>query len=258
MKNSSAPLSADDSRAIIRLLGEICAHPGANVAKNRHLMEGLCRIINADRWSCALAAQMDSAKPAVHICLHHGGFSEETYAAFILAYTDPNMGGAHALFSLESRENRCHLTRFGEQKAHRNGQKQRDDSSLWESAEIKGILTFVRALDHRIFSSIGIYRRPSVGEFTSREKQIAHILLSKVPILHVEKTSKECLVTFSTLTHRQRTITALLIQGYVRNRIASYLGISPHTLSDHIKSIFQRFGVHSKAGLIVRFQGGAC
>ncbi len=256
MKNSADSLSATDARAIVRLLGEVCAHPGDHVARKRHLMNGISRLIDADRWAWGLAAQMDPSKPSVHISLLHGGFTEETYAAFTQAYNHPEMSGVHALFATELAEKRCHLTRLRQQMDPEENYKKTGAYPFWQSADINGIIMSLRPLDSTTFSIMGIYRRLSAGLFTPRENRIAHILLSEVPVLHTEGWPDDHGITLPALSNRQRTTMALLVQGYTRSKIAAHLGLSLHTVNDYVKAVFQHFQVHSQAELISRFRKG--
>jgi DNA-binding CsgD family transcriptional regulator len=54
------------------------------------------------------------------------------------------------------------------------------------------------------------------------------------------------------LTEREREVTRLLVSGLPTTEIVSALGISPHTLRDHVKAIFAKFGVGSRPELTAR------
>jgi len=55
-----------------------------------------------------------------------------------------------------------------------------------------------------------------------------------------------------TLTTAQRRVFDLLIGGILEKHIAKELGLSQHTVHNHIRSIYRVFGVHSRAELLVR------
>lgn len=249
-------LPSEDARNIIGLLGEVCAHPGDHIARKRLLMNGICSLIHADRWAWGLAAQMDPDKPSVHLSLLHGGFTEETYAAFTLAYNHPEMTPIHAPFAAELAERRCHLTRLRQQMDPHDAYKKTEAYPYWQRADINGVIMSLRPLDQTTFSIIGIYRRLSADVFTERENRIAHILLSEIPVLHTEGWPDDHGITLPSLSNRQRTVMALLVQGYSRPKIAEFLGLSLHTVNDYVKAVFRHFSVHSQAGLIARFRRG--
>jgi DNA-binding CsgD family transcriptional regulator len=55
------------------------------------------------------------------------------------------------------------------------------------------------------------------------------------------------------LTKREREILELLIQGLSYKEIASKCFISPETMNSHIKNIYQKLNVHSRAQINARF-----
>jgi len=52
------------------------------------------------------------------------------------------------------------------------------------------------------------------------------------------------------LTDREKTITALVCQGLPTRQIASRLHLTTDTVQDHLKSVFDRTGVHSRGELV--------
>jgi len=56
----------------------------------------------------------------------------------------------------------------------------------------------------------------------------------------------------STLTAREREVLDLLAQGMTNKEIALQLVITPHTVKRHLKAIFEKMDVHTRAGATAR------
>lgn len=58
------------------------------------------------------------------------------------------------------------------------------------------------------------------------------------------------------LTQREREIASLIIDGHSTAEIAEQLFLSPHTIKDHLKAIFDKVGVRSRRGLAASLSAG--
>jgi DNA-binding CsgD family transcriptional regulator len=57
------------------------------------------------------------------------------------------------------------------------------------------------------------------------------------------------------LTRRERQLVALLRRGLATKQVSDTLGISSHTVQDHLKAIFEKTGVRSRRELISHLVG---
>jgi DNA-binding CsgD family transcriptional regulator len=77
--------------------------------------------------------------------------------------------------------------------------------------------------------------------------QIAVIIEAATPI----EVAEVMMLAYG-LTERERTVTKLICQGHSTAQIATQLWITPNTVQDHLKSIFDKTGVRSRREVMAR------
>lgn len=76
--------------------------------------------------------------------------------------------------------------------------------------------------------------------------EIAQILINRVNTIGQKKKS----IISDKLTVRENEVIEQLVNGFTYKEIANVLGISVSTVNDHLKNIYNKLGVNSKAELI--------
>lgn len=251
-------LTDEEVRRIVRLLGKVAVLDGDCAAKKRTLMKGLCEIVEADGWLWTITRLDLSRDAPMSLGILHGGLTDEQVAGWIQMNHDPaHPPPEHRPLGKEVRRGR-HFTRSRDQLV---------DDAIWYNHPAVIQHRLKRGIDHSmhsiypldesgLFSGIGLYRFRGRPPFSSRQRRIAHIVLSEVDWLHGAELPKEGGRSVSNLTPRQRVVLVLILEGRERDEIARMLHISRHTVHDHTKAIYRHFRVSSQVQLIRRFKTG--
>jgi DNA-binding CsgD family transcriptional regulator len=104
----------------------------------------------------------------------------------------------------------------------------------------------VHAVDGRW---VMIEAAPLEGE---REGEIAVTLRSATPT-----ETFRLLCRAYALSRRERDVVALIVAGLDTRAVATQLFISPHTVQDHLKSVFEKVGIHSRRELLATLGASA-
>lgn len=131
--------------------------------------------------------------------------------------------------------------------------------------EIKILMLTVFEEDEKIFAAIKagangylLKKDPpqkildAIKELSEGKASMNGLIAKKVmEYFHKKKTATN--VEDFNLTKREHEILELLIQGLSYKEIASKCFISPETMNSHIKNIYQKLNVHSRAQINARF-----
>lgn len=245
---------------MIRLVGDVAACRGDVAEKRRVLMDGLIKLVEAERWFWTLSskAELKPGKRPLYTALSHGGFLDGDFPRLLKAIDHPESWGIFAKMTREMKQRNTHLTWTRRQMDPDDHFGRKTVKKMWEDAGVGDLMISACPLKSGGLSGIGIYRNPGAPEFDLRNARMAHIVLAEVPWLHeVELNGDgEKMMILPKLSPRRRVVLNLVLEGYSRKEMAADLGISIHTMDGYVKDIFRHFGVHSQAELIARFRSG--
>jgi DNA-binding CsgD family transcriptional regulator len=252
-------LSEADVRSMIRLVGDVAACRGDVTEKRRVLMDGLIKLIEADRWFWTLSAKTDlkPGKRPLYTALSHGGFVDGQFPRLLKAIDHPESWGIFTRMTREMKQRNSHLTWTRRQMDPDDHFAQKGVKEMWQDAGIGDLMISACPVKSGGLSGIGIYREIGRPEFDLRNARMAHIVLAEVPWLHeIDADGASGEMILPKLSPRRRAVLNLVLEGRSRKDMAAELGISIHTMDGYVKDIFRHFGVHSQAELIARFRAG--
>ena len=247
-----------DVQAIVRLLGRVAALNSSHQAKKRMLMDGLCEIVDANGWLWTMTRIDPRKGEPISLGILHGGLSDGQVVGWIqMNHHRSRRPPDHPAFAAEVKKGR-HFTRSRDQLvsdevwySHENVRRYRIDQGIDHSMH-----SIFPLEEPGVFSGVELYRFVGNPAFSSRDRRLTHIVLSEVDWLHRADFPANRGAGVDQLSHRQREVLILLLEGRHRADIAELLRISPHTVNDHIKAIYRHFKVTSQIALIRRFREG--
>ncbi len=256
MNLSDSPVTEDDFRAVVRILGEIASMDECPDVKRSHLMTELGHLLGADTWLWGVAPLMEPGKQPVYLFQNSGGISNERMALMLKAIEHPETGAMTSRLAEDMIAAGSHITRLRQDVIDNDWFVNSAASPLWRAADIGPILFSFRPIPGYGTSVAGLYRPASAPLFTEREARLAHIVLTEVPWLHETGLPHEAARDVPKLPPRCRLILNQLVRGRSRKEIADDLDLSPHTVNDYLKQIFRHFHVQSQVQLIARLRNG--
>ncbi len=252
----TAEIDIKDAGELVEIVGEVCAMDAPLLQRRRFVMERLCQLVDADYWTWGIAADLRPGVLPSWVLHLHGGFEDGQLAKFARAQEHPDMARLTAPFAELLAVTGSHVTRLRQQTDPEDTFVRSGAYPLWAELDIAPGIMSCRPVDATTLSSVLIHRRMTRPFFTERDARLAHILLSEIPWLHPRGTRSEDVAAVPMLSPGKRSILLLLMAGQSRGQIAKNLGLSVHTINDHVKEIFGVFGVNSHSQLAARFLAG--
>lgn len=244
-----------DIRGALRLANQLHDLADDALARRRHLVAGLCTLLNADVGVSLIrtAANGSPARSSVASAGWSDAIQQRAGERHFREHPEPS-----PLFSPISRE------------AIRNGwaittQRRLDvfrDDETWSALplvqQFREKLGLVECLAS-VFplgragraAWIFMYRR-SMPAFAPRHRELLHAIHGELDWMYrpVRSTGP---TEFRTLTVRQRQTLYRLLAGDSEKQVAAGLGLSRHTVHVHVKSLYRTFKVNSRNELLAKF-----
>lgn len=245
-------------RAVFRLLSEVRDVGLSPLAWRRHMLAGLLRLVDASTGVAAeiavprrpgnprllgtvIAGVNDRRLVAVYrSVLERGGFGLDMRP-------DGHAGRSSATF-----------TRTRQQIAEQRAWRQRPDLDPWRALDCEFFLCSSQALPVRGGAHLIVLTRPARKRpFDELDRRIIALFHAELGRLWLRSDADDDAELPPQL---QRTL-ELLLDGLSEPEIVARLGLSPHTVHDHVKRLYRHFRVNSRAQLLAglrhRLQGGA-
>ena len=96
-------------------------------------------------------------------------------------------------------------------------------------------------------------RPPGQREFEPREMRLVHLFHHELNEALGAKLASPSPIAAETLPPRLRQVLQCLLEGDSEQQVAQRLGISPHTVHEHVKRLHRHYGVSSRTELLARF-----
>jgi DNA-binding CsgD family transcriptional regulator len=248
-------LAVQDVRKIVRLLGDVAVLDTDTAGKRRFLLEGMAKLVEADVW--VWVHFHDNAKDGIPMCFAfiEGGWANE---AQLMLYAEATTTPAAKDFNAAMRiGSEVHRTR---KRADVYSDPEWFSSELFQNyyakADLGDWISSSYPLGDRYFSTIALLRHLDRPKFAPRDVCIVHVLTEEIDWLHREGTNIPASEHVNKLSPRQRQVLLRLLAGEGIKQIARRLSLSGHTVNDHMKEIYRRFGVSGRSELVSKFLAG--
>lgn len=249
-------LALEDVRGIVRLLGDIAEISGDLPSKRRALMTELTSLIDARMWLWLHIRDDEAAGNAPMAFLHQdGGWESESQR---LQFCEASFSPVIHEFNARLREELDgHHTRRREDMFSDDRWFSSDlVRDYFHPAHIGEFIWSVRPIGGNQYSSMWFLRPLGRPAFTAREICIVHLIAEQVSWLHHDGIDVPAADHVNELSSRQKQILLQVMAGDSVKEIARKVALSPHTVNDHMKHIYRRFGVVARGELLAQFLSG--
>jgi DNA-binding CsgD family transcriptional regulator len=224
-------------------------------AWREHLIEGLCRLLRADVGIAGeLCFNQSGLPPVIAAGTMDRGWASESQRRVFLQYMradgqlrDPTYPATSRLMTRSGTI--CRRDAVGDRR--------------WYSCDHYNLVRRVAGVDDFLHSGyligsagishhIHLARQTGSRPFTVGQLRLLHLFHEELGRLWDEPAASVRPDAAAGLPPRQRQVLSLLHEGESEKQIALALGLSRHTVHDHIRALHARFQVNSRAELLSR------
>lgn len=257
VQDSCVAIDPSDVRQVIQILGQAAEIQSIDERRLRTL-SGIANLLDADiwMWTCTRA---DSTGNPVPVAMVGGGWrDEQQHLALVncLARSEVHQLIYNPMLA-QIRAAHTGLTRTRRDLLPDNQFRDTEMArSIYPPTGMVDFMLSVVPLENNGFSGLGVHRAIGKPMFGNRERCLMHLMFSELDWLHRHKADVPASDHVPGLPERQRQVLLFLLSGLSSKQIADQMGLSLHTVNDHLKSLHRRFNVSSRGELLSKFFAG--
>lgn len=255
-------LSQPDAEAVVRMLDDVATLDGDHRVKRRFLVSELAKLLDAIGWVWILGQKStDPSAKAIPFLMIDGGWeSEHQRSCYIQWHAHPQYTTL-----IVDRINPYWQQHFSRIRQEIVPDEQWYGSSLYRQWYVKAGLDHFLATSYPVgldeegqltTSGLMFHRATGAKPFGDRERFLLHLVASEVRWLHHAGTDVPAKNRVADLPPRQYEVMLMLLAGDSASQIGDKLGVSVHTVREHMKQLYQRFGVQSDGEFVAQFISG--
>lgn len=234
-------------RSVFRLLFEVRDLGGSPLGWRRHLVDGLVRLVDGATAIAAEAVIPPKPRSPRLLGTVIGGVSDQRLVSVYRALVER---GGYA-FGLRKDDwagrTNTTITSARQQMAEGRAWHHRPDLDPWRTLDCEYFICSKRALPGCVHLII-LTRTARARPFNELERRIVALFHAELGRLW-RCTGDDPATNLPPQLHRTLE---LLLEGASEGEIVAKLALSPHTVHDHVKRLYRRFEVNSRAQLLAR------
>jgi len=251
-----------DVRDIYRLLGECCEVGGDLRAWRQRMCEGLGRLlsplnVNGGLVTPELVRAGRLPMPGDEAAFDWGWQSDGQRDVFAeyweeVGHTDPTFLAMIRIAQPVATRRRCELV---DDRAWYGGEHFND---FYRRADVDDCIisrTIPPPESGLAMFFVRVTRAMGDPAYTVREQRILRLFVAGLAPLIGTKLASVASPNANGITPRMRDVLARLLRGDSEKQVAARLGISRHTVHDHVKRLYRHFGVSSRGELLAACLG---